>query len=134
MLWDEFDPLILQVFKAQPAGLHPTQALRAAFRDVLARLPAPQQAQLHQRITLLLSVPPLRATLIDQLAGPMRLLTEAAAQQVGRSPDDPTVRAWAGAVIGVGLSAMFAWTANPTADLVALVDEAMAQLEAGFPL
>ena len=44
------------------------------------------------------------------------------------------MRALAGAVIGVGLSSMFAATADPGADIVSLIDEAMGQLEASFPL
>ena len=63
----------------------------------------------------------------------MRLLAEAVAERAGRSPDDPSVRAVAGAVMGVGLSAMFA-AADGGTDVVSLIDEGMAQLEAGLPL
>jgi AcrR family transcriptional regulator len=134
VLWDEFDPLIIEVFRAQPVASSPIRALRAAFRDVLTRLSPAQQADVRERIGLLLATPPLRATLLDQLAGPMRLLAQAVAERTGRAPDDPGVRALAGAVIGVGLSSMFAATADPGADIVSLIDEAMGQLEAGFPL
>jgi len=44
------------------------------------------------------------------------------------------VRAAAGALLGVGLSAMFAAAENPDADIVSLIDEGLAQLEAGLPL
>ena len=79
-----------------------------------------------------MSVPPLRAMLLDGLRGPMGLLARAIAERAGRRPDDPAVRALAGAVMGIGLSAMFA-AAEPEADVVSLIDEGLAFLEAGFP-
>jgi AcrR family transcriptional regulator len=132
--WDDFDPLIFEAFRTQPAGSNPVQALHAAFRDVLTRLSAADRAELRERIELVLSTPPLRATLLDQIRGPMRVLAETVAERTGRRPDDLTARALAGAVIGVGLSAMFAAVDNPNADIVFLLDTMMAQLEAGFPL
>ena len=134
VLWDEFDPLIFEALRAQPAELSPIRALRNAIRDVLARTSASEQSGLRERVALLLSVPPLRAALLDQVRGPMRLLAEAVAERADRRSDDPTVRAAAGALLGVGLSAMFAAAENPDADIVSLIDEGLAQLEAGLPL
>ena len=134
VLWDGFDPLILEAFRRQPAGLGPIQALRAAFRDILAGLSAAQQSELRERLRLLLSIPPVRATLLAQFGGPLRLLTEAVAERAGRRPDDPAVRTLVGAVLGVCLSAMFAAADDPEADAVRLIDEAMARLEDGLPL
>jgi AcrR family transcriptional regulator len=131
--WDYFDPLIFDALRTQPAGSHPVQALRATFRDVLSRLSAADRAELRERIELVLSVPPLRAALLDQIRGPMRLLAETVAERTGQRSDDLAARALAGAVIGVGLSAMFAAVDNPAADIVSLLDTMMAQLEAGFP-
>jgi AcrR family transcriptional regulator len=134
VLWDEFDPLIFEAFKAQPAESDPIRALRDAIRAVLARTSPTEREHLRERVGLLLSVPPLRAALVDQLHGPMRLLTVAVAERTGRRPDDPAVRALAGAMMGVGLSAMFAAVEHSDADIVSLVDEGLAQLEAGLPL
>ena len=134
VLWDDYDPRIVEVFHAQPAELSPIAALRAAFRDVLAQVSEAEWAEQRERMTLMLSVAPLRALLLDQIRGPMRLIAEVVAERVGRRPDDPGVRTVAGAVMGVGLSVMFAWAEHPDADIVALVDDAMAQLEAGLRL
>src|SRR5918995_2877357 len=120
VLWDEFDPLIFEAFKAQPAESDPIRALRNAIRDVMARASAAEGAELRERLELLLSVPPLRATLVDRIGGPMRLLAEAVAERSGRRPDDPAVRALTGAVMGVGLSAIFAAVESPDADIVSL--------------
>jgi AcrR family transcriptional regulator len=132
VLWDELDPLVFEALGAQPAELSPIRALRYAIRDVLTRASAAEREQLRERVELLLSVAPLRATLVDQLRGPMRLLAEAMAERSGRRPDDPAMRAAAGAVLGVGLSAMFAAAEDPGSDLVSMLDEGLAQLEAGL--
>ena len=134
ILWDEYDPRIVEAFHAQPAGLSPVGALRAAFRDVLAQLSEGEWQVQRERMALMLSVPPLRAMLVDQIRGPMRLIAEVVAERVGRKPDDPGVRALAGAVLGVGLAVMFAWAEDPDGDIVALIDDAMARLESGLRL
>jgi AcrR family transcriptional regulator len=134
VLWDDLDLEIVSRIRAQPASAGPVGALRAALRETFGGLPASGQRELRQRVELMLSVPPLRATLIDELAGPMRVLSELVAERTGRAAGDAGVRAVAGAVIGVGLSAMFAAQADPQADLVELLDEAMAKLEGGLTL
>jgi len=134
VFWDELDPLVFEAFREQPPELGPIRALRESIRDVLARASAAEKADLRGRLELLLSVPPLRATLLDGLRGPTRLLAEAVSERSGRRPDDPAVRALAGAVMGVGLSAMFAAAEDPEADIVSLTDEGLAHLEAGFPM
>ncbi len=132
--WDPFDPQLIAAFRAQPAGLTPIAALRAAFREVMARLSATEWAEQRQRVQLLLTAPPLRARLMEHGARqPMRLIADAAAERTGQQPSHPAVRALAGAVTGVGLAAMFTWAEDPDTDIVALFDELMAQLEAGLP-
>lgn len=40
----------------------------------------------------------------------------------------------AGAILGVMISAEFWWVEHPGSDLIALLDDALAQLQAGLPL
>jgi len=134
VLTDEYDPLIVAAFKAQPAELGPITALRRAFRQVFAALSAEQLAQERERQALILSVAELRAGALDGLAGTVQLLAAVVAERVGRHPNELAVRSFAGAVIGVSLAAMLAAAEDPTADIFALLDAAMAQLEAGLPL
>ena len=132
VLWDELDPLVFEAFKKQPPEMGPIRALRESIRDVLSGTSAAEKADLLGRLEVLMSVPPLRAMLLDGLRGPMGLLAVAMAERAGRRPDDPAVRALAGAVMGIGLSAMFAASEDPEADVVSLIDEGLAHLEAGF--
>ena len=134
VFWDEFDPLIFEAFGAQPAGMGAIRALRKSIRGVMTEVSADERAELRGRLELLLSVPPLRATLVDRLHGPARLLAQAVAERSGRRPEDPAVRAATGAVLGVGLSAMFAAADDPDADIVALFDEGLEWLESGLEL
>ena len=134
VLTDDYDPLIVAAFKAQPAELGPVTALRRAFRQVFVGLSAEQLAQERERQALILSVAELRAGTLDGLAQTVQLLAEVVAQRTGRRPDELAVRALAGAVIGVALAAMLAAAEDPTADIFALLDAAMAHLEAGLPL
>jgi energy-converting hydrogenase Eha subunit E len=81
-----------------------------------------------------ISVPELRAAMLDQYAAAMMLLSDVVAERVGRAADDPLVRTLAGAVIGVSMAAVLAIADDPTADLWSLLDTALAQLEEGFSL
>ncbi len=134
VLWDELDPYLLAVFRAQPATMSPIQALRVAFREVLSRLADSDRAEVRARIVLMLTAPPLRATLVDLFGGPRHLLVDAVADRAGRRPDDPAVRALVGAVVGVALSALFAVLEDADVDVVSVLDDGMARLEAGLSL
>ncbi len=61
----------------------------------------PDEAALEfERQELILAVPELRARMLDDLAATFGGFTEALAARVGRSVDDLSVRAFAGAVLG----------------------------------
>ena len=68
VLWDPFDPLLVQVFR-NPARTDASWGLPGRIRQVLARLTEAERAEQRERVALLLSVPPLRAMLVHQLAG-----------------------------------------------------------------
>jgi AcrR family transcriptional regulator len=134
ILWDPFDPAFIESFRAQPPELGPLAALRTSIRGLLGGLTEEDVEEQRQRALLMLSIPPLRAMLVDHISGPMRLLAELIGERVGRPADDPTVNALAGAVLGVSLSVMIRWMEDPRLRLVDLVDEAVGMLESGFPL
>jgi len=134
VLWDEFDPRVADVFRAQPPGASPMQAVRTAVREVLGQLGPEQQADLRERMDLMLAVPELRTNLLDQIASPMLLFSQMLAERTGRRPDDPAIRAFVGAVMGISIATMFTFAENRNADMAALLDEALGYLEAGLPL
>jgi hypothetical protein len=64
----------------------------------------------------------------------MRMFGEIVAKRVGRDPNDLAVRAFAGSLLGVGISVSFHWLEHPDENVYAEMDEAFALLEAGLPL
>ena len=134
VLDDEYDPMLIEAFQAQPAQLAPVPALRAAFTATFAGLTAQQRAEQKERIALTLTVPRLRAAMLDQVSQATQLLARAMAERAGRRPDDFTVRTVAGAIVGAAMAVSAAVTEDPDADLPALIDQALAHLEPGLTL
>lgn len=129
VLWDDLNPLIRQALRAQPTTLGPTQALCAAVRQVFSRLPNSDRTQLRERVQLILTIPPIRASILDQVQEAMRTLAEDVAERTGQQPSDTEVRTVVGAVLGAALSTLFAAADDPTADVADLMNKAMAHLE-----
>jgi len=134
VLQDDYDPMLVAAFEAQPAELSPVAALRGAMQAVFAGLPTEELALERERQKLVLSVPELRGGALDGLAGTIQMIAEIVAERVGRRADELAVRSFAGAVIGVLLAALFAAAEDPTADIFELLDAGLAHLEAGLPL
>jgi len=134
VLYDELDPLFVDAFDAQPAGLNPIEAMRRAFRDVFLRLSDEDMEQMWRRTQLVLGVPELRMRMLDQLVDAMQLVSTQLAKRIGRSADDFVVRTYAGAVMGAMLSAMITLTGDPQANFIEQVDASLAYLQAGMPL
>jgi AcrR family transcriptional regulator len=135
VMHDRFDPLLLAAFAAQPAQLSPIAALRGAIAAVIGQLPAAELEQERQRSELILSIPELRARMLEQLAGPpAEAFAQAVAARVGRRSDELVVRNLVAAIIGVSVAALRAVADDPAADHWATVDAALAHLEAGLPL
>lgn len=134
VLADDIDPLIVEAFRDQPPELTPIQALRGAFATVFGRLSGQEVSDQRDRMRLILSVPELRAGMLDQFVSAMLLLVVVLAERTGRRPDDMAVRTLAGAVVGAAMAVMFAVLDDEGADLADLIDESMARLETGLEL
>jgi len=134
VLDDGYDPMLIEALQAQPPEVPPVQALRAAFAAVFAGMTARQQAEQNERITLTLTVPRLRAAMLDQVSQAMQLLARAMAERAGRRPDDFIVRTIAGAIVGAAMAVSASVTDDPDADLATLIDRAITHLEPGLAL
>ena len=100
VLYDPYDPLIMEAFRVQPENLSPIGALRGAMREVLNSLPPEEMAELRGLITLIVSVPELRA-LARRADQDGQMVAELVAGRTGRPADDFAARTFAGAVVGV---------------------------------
>ena len=140
VLHDALDPLLFAAFGEQPPELSPIQALRASMAAVFSGLTPEDLALEYERQELILSVPDLRARMLDDLAITIRQVAEVLAARVGRSADELPVRAFAGAVIGAGIGVWLTasgeapLTAQGMADLMKDFDAAMVFLDGGLRL
>ncbi|WP_307722006.1 TetR family transcriptional regulator [Paenibacillus elgii] len=104
LLKDNYDPVLVDAFEAQPSDLNPLQAMRGAMVSAIANMSADELATMRERNQLIMTVPELRAAALNNLTQTMQLIAELAAKRTGREPDDAAVRTFAGAVIGVNIS------------------------------
>ena len=133
VLQDDLDLLWMDAFRAQPPGMSPIAAMRAALHEGFATMSSEDTAMLRETMDLA-AIPAVRARMLDEFARTNQLLATAIAERVGRSPDDFAVQTVAGAVLGV---AMAAWFTTPHDDIEAFADKyerGLALLEAGLPL
>lgn len=133
VLWDEFNPLLIEAFEAQPSDLSSVRALRFAFRQVFSSMTPRQHEEQRQRISLLLALPELRAAMVDQFLEAFRLIATFVAERTGQPPTDLAVRTLAGAVSGAALAVMFALADDPEADIATLFDQSIGHLEHELP-
>ncbi|WP_440446612.1 acyl-CoA-like ligand-binding transcription factor [Paenibacillus elgii] len=134
LLRDNYDPVLVDAFEAQPSHLSPLQAVRQAMVSAIGDMSADELATMRERNQLIMTVPELRAAALNNLTQTMQLIAELAAKRTGREPDDAAVRTFAGAIIGVNISVMLHYAEYPDADFAELLDEALGKLEAGLPL
>ena len=139
IITDEYDPLIMQKFRDQPADLHPVRAFRNAVRSVFGEMTPAAMEQEQFRQQLLQTVPELRSAMLEEFGLSLQMLSDVIGARVGRTPDDPRVRALAGAIIGVVLAVTLThWNAQlpaaPLPEVSGSVDAALELLEQGLPL
>jgi len=134
VLYDAFDPVLFEAFRAQPADLPPLQAIRAAFHSVFDTLPAEDVERNRERADLAFRVPDLRMRMLDQMVESIRGFSAVLAERYGKKVDDPSVLALVGAVMGVGMTMMIPALEGSGEDPYALLDKGLALLEAGLPL
>jgi AcrR family transcriptional regulator len=134
VLGDDYDALMVEAFRAQPAGLTPMQAIRSAMRATFADMSDDARARERARMRLVKAVPELRAAAMDDYTRSMRMLAELLAERMGRDPDEFPVQVFAGAVVGVALAAMQSNLEESTDDLTVVLDRGFELLESGLPL
>jgi AcrR family transcriptional regulator len=134
VLQDDLDVVTLEALEAQPAGLGPIAAIRAATREMRTELRPGELARLSETIELSMSVPEVRARAVDEFTRTIDVLAAALAKRVNREPDDFAARNVAGAIIGVIMGVTLSSTERSPADLFDRIDAALAHLEAGLPL
>lgn len=134
---DEYDPVMVEVFRQQPPELSPIEALRRVFRELLPEMFESDQDLVMTRLRLTATVPAVRSRMIEAMrSGTQGVLKGIIAERTGRGPDDLDADALAWAVTGVLMSAMYAWMDGVIGfeDMAERVDHNLEFLAAGCPL
>ncbi len=137
VLQDDFDVLTLDALEAQPPGLSPLAAVRAAVAAARAGFTAEERERFRQTTALTMAVPEIRARALDEFARSIDVMATVLARRSGRKADDPAVRSLAGAVFGVILATTLPVLERGDIDLDAIfasIDTGLAELETGFTL
>ncbi|GAA4232348.1 TetR family transcriptional regulator [Actinomadura meridiana] len=136
VIQDEYDPFMLELFRAQPPELSPIEALRSMFGEALPHLYERDRAQLTARIQLMATVPSIKSRFFNAMRGnTLAVIDQVIAERVGRDPKDPEVECFAWAVTGSLYAAMFSWLeSDGELELPELVDRNLKFLAAGCPL
>jgi len=133
VLQDDMDLLWLEVYRAQPPGLGPLAAMRASVRTAFDALGAADLGELREAMDLAMTVPAVRARMLEELSRTMQIIAEAVADRSGKSASDFEVRALAGAVVGIAMAAWFDQPGNLDA-FGDRFERGLALLESGLPI
>ena len=126
---DQWDPIFIEAYRAAPADLGPLAALRHAVEHSFAQADQAEMDKILARTRLQMTVPALRARMLDGMLASLDLVAGLLAERAGRNAEHPMVRTAAGAVMGVLMSAMFAWEQSDSGrHLFEYMDRSLAQL------
>src|SRR5215831_19167821 len=99
VLWDEYDPLALELLQARPANEPLLETFRAVIRETLGALYRLDPERLLIRIRLAATVPEVRARFLDAQTHGVEELAELLAAERGGPVDALTLRVAASAMI-----------------------------------
>jgi AcrR family transcriptional regulator len=136
VLTDEYDPVMAEVFRAQPAELGPLGAMRSMFAAMMERMYEADRDTILTRVRLIQAVPALRAKSFDAMHhSSIGMFAQLVAERADLEPEDMRVRLFTWAVMGAIQAAIFTWADSDGAlDLPKLMDEALEFLANGCPL
>src|SRR5262245_32073153 len=132
VIWDEYDPLVLDLLAARPDDEPPAKTMRAVIRETLAGLYAHDRERLLTRVRLSLTVPVLRARFLDEQTRGIEQLTQLLETRHGDRVDRLQVAVVGSALLAAVRAALDQWQQdNGRSDLLGLVDGAMDALAEG---
>lgn len=134
VLEDDFDRLLADAIRAQPAELTPIRAFRMAVQESSAQIQGDVRKAIRERMELIMSQPELQSAMLSNTTQSLGMIAELIGERIGRSASDLFVLAYAGAITGIVISSHLYCVNHPDADYIDTIDEALAQLENEFRL
>jgi AcrR family transcriptional regulator len=133
VIWDEYDPLVLDLVDARPDSEPLAEMMRSVIRETLRGLYKRDPERLLTRVRLAVAVPELRARLLDAQTHGVELLAPLLARKRGTSTDELHLRVVGSALIAAVFVALDLWQKDGgKRDLLALLDDATDALAEGL--
>ncbi len=134
VLTDEYDPLMVEEFRARPADESWTDSLRHVMHMALNAMTEEDPEVIRMRTHLLVQVPAVRSRMFESMSQTGRMLRGAIAERSGLDPDSLEVRVQAMSLIGGLMEVNMYWGENDCqGDLTDLMNRALDVLEHGLP-
>ncbi len=132
VIWDEYDPLVLELVEARPDDEPLAETFRSVIRETLGALERHDPERLLARVRLSVTVPELRARLLDEQSHGIEELATLLATR--KAPvDDLTLRITGSALLAAVFVALDLWQKDDgKSDLLALLDQSTDALAAGM--
>lgn len=125
VIWDEYDPLVLDLLESRPNDEPLAETLRAVVREALGGLYRRDPERLLSRVRLSVTVPELRARFLVEQANGVELLTPLLARKRGARTDDLRLRVIGSSLLAAVSVALDLWQKDSgKSDLLALLDQA----------
>jgi AcrR family transcriptional regulator len=132
VMWDEYDPLALELLEARPADEPLAESFRAVIRESLAGLLRNDPERLLDRIRLFATVPELRARFLDEQTRGIEQVARFLETKRGTLGDELRLQVVGAALLAAVSVALDRWqTDDGKSDLLALLDRATGALAEG---
>ena len=132
VMWDEYDPLALELLDARPDDEPLAESFRAVIRESLGGLLRQDRERLLSRIRLAATVPELRARFLDEQTQGIELVARFLASKRGTPEDDLSLQVVGSALLAAVSVALDRWQEDGgKGDLLALLDRATDALSEG---
>src|SRR4029450_9715838 len=132
VMWDEYDPLVLELLDSRPNDEPVAETLRSVIRETLSGLYESDPERLLVRVRLASTVPELRARFIDEQTHGVELLAPLLARKRGSRVDDLSLQVIGSPLLAAVSAALDRWQeSDGKTDLLGLLDQATDALVEG---
>jgi len=133
VIWDEYDPLALDLLASRPDDEPLAESFRMVIRETLDGLYRRDPQRLLQRVQLSASDPEVRARFLEEQTNGVAALASLFARKRGTDPDELRMRVIGSSLLAAVYVALDLWQQDGGKhDLLALLDQATDALAAGM--
>jgi AcrR family transcriptional regulator len=132
VIWDEYDPLALELLESRPIDEPVAETFRAVVRETLSGLYRRDPERLLARVQLSASVPEVRARFLDERTHGIEQFAQLVAARRGGPADELALRVIGSGLLAAVTVALDLWQRDDgKSDLLALLDQATHALATG---